>query len=486
MNIIESSWRRLGLAMTFMAVSAFSFSQNSNGRYDALYKGLPVAVKSVTPPATPDRQVSLTDFGATGDGITPCTEAFAKAISSLGKQGGGTLNIPAGIWLTGPIQLKSNIHLHLDANAIIYFSPQRSLYADSEAGAKRVNPCIKASKCSNISITGKGIIDGNGKMWRPVKRSKVSDVEWKRFKAMGGEERQQGSLWYPWDKSGKNTLGNTPEEQESRRNDIIRLTNCENVLIQGVTIQNSPRFHVHPINCRNVIIEDVTVRCPWNAQNGDAIDISDCHQVLIKGCTVDAGDDGLCMKSGDTKPTNLVNGCEDILITDNTILHAHGGFVIGSEDISGMRRIVVRNCRMSGTDTGLRFKSGIGRGGKTEDIYISGIQMADINDEAVIFQCDYVNRAAGDKGDNAQKPTQYVKIPEFTGIHISGVTCREAKVGVSASGIEGFDCVHGIDISNSIFVYTGAATKIDTKTAKIKMAGVKFVKHDAASATDME
>ena len=107
-----------------------------------------------------------------------------------------------------------------------------------------------------------------------------------------------------------------------------------------------------------------------NAQNGDAIDLSDCHQALIVNSIVDAGDDGLCMKSGKAKEDAVANGCEDILIENNTVFHAHGGFVIGSEDVCGMTRIVVRNCRFSGTDTGLRFKSAIGRGGKTKDIYI--------------------------------------------------------------------------------------------------------------------
>ena len=304
-------------------------------------------------------------------------------------------------------------------------------------------------------------------------------MEWKRFAAIGGVERQNGSLWYPWNvKAGYKNIGETPEAQEKRRQDLVRLTDCENILIKGVTFQNSPRFHVHPCNSRNIIIDGITVRCPWNAQNGDAIDLSDCQQALIVNSTVDAGDDGICMKSGKAKPTALVNGCEDILIEDNTVFHAHGGFVIGSEDITGMKRIVVRRCRFSGTDTGLRFKSGIGRGGKTEDIYISDIVMNDITDEAIIFQCDYVDRPAGSEGKTAKKAGGEF-VPEFTDIHISNVVCRGAKTAIRAKGIEGLDCIHDINISNSTIVYTSNGKEIDENTAKVNLVNVNIIEDKA-------
>ena len=248
------------------------------------------------------------------------------------------------------------------------------------------------------------------------------------------------------------------------------------MFLQGVTFQNAPKFHVHPFNSRNVIIDGITVRCPWNAQNGDAIDLSDCHQALVVNCIVDAGDDGICMKSGEFKEDAKVNGCEDILIQDNIVYHAHGGFVIGSEDICGMKRIVVRDCTFSGTDTGLRFKSAIGRGGKTEDIYISNIMMTEISDQAIIFECNYANRPAGYKeGEPVAQPEKLEKVPEFTDINISDVICRNAKIGIAASGIEGLNCVHGITISNSTIVYDSKATEIDEKTAQVKLVNVNLV-----------
>lgn len=437
------------------------------GNYSKYYQNLPTEIKPVVEVVIPDNQVSITEFGGIGDGKTLNTEAFRKAISALTKKGGGRVTVPQGVWLTGPISLKDNIELRIEKNAIVMFSPDKTLYPDKDGKSSRVEPCIKASKRHNIAITGEGIIDGNGAQWRPVKRSKVSDVEWKRFKDMGGVERKDGTLWYPWDlKNGSPNLGDTPEDQEKRRNDLVRFTDCENILIEGVTFQNSPRFHVHPLNSRNVIIDGITVRCPWNAQNGDAIDISDCHQVLIVNSTVDAGDDGLCMKSGKYKEKALVNGCEDILIQDNTVFHAHGGFVIGSENVCGTKRLVVRQCRFSGTDTGLRFKSGIGRGGKTEKIYISDIVMTDINDEAIIFQCDYVDRPAGREGATAaDRKDEFV--PEFHDIYINNVVCRGAGTGIYAHGIEGHDCID-VTIQNTTIVNAKKETDIDDRTAKVR------------------
>jgi polygalacturonase len=368
---------------------------------------------------------------------------------------------------------------------MIQFSPDKQLFLkrDKTTGqvtSEKAQPGITASKCQNISITGQGIIDGNGEWWRAVKRSKVSDVEWNEYKEnIGGLEKANGTLFYPWDKKdAANNIAETPEKQEKMRNDIIRFTDCENVLIEGVTVQNSPKFHVHPLNCKNVIVDGVTVRCPWNAQNGDAIDFSDINIGLIVNCTVDAGDDGLCMKSNKTKAKSPANGCEDIVIENNTVYHAHGGFVLGSETISGMRRIVVRHNRFAGTDTGLRFKSGMPRGGKTEQLYISDIIMTDIKEEAIVFQCDYVDRPAGSDPNAVPTYTEEQKklAPEFQDIHISNVICHGAETAISASGILGLNSVHDINIQNSTIVYTKTDKQIDPKTAQIHLQNVNLVK----------
>lgn len=285
---------------------------------------------------------------------------------------------------------------------------------------------------------------------------------------MGGTITEKGDLWYPYNLKHLPNVADNYDAQEKMRTHLVRFTDCQNVLVQGVTLRNSPKFHLVPQRCTNVIIDNVKVICPWNAQNGDAIDIGNCKNVLIVNNTIDAGDDGICMKGGVGQKGVKDGPCENINIQDNIVYHAHGGFVIGSEFCGGMKNIFVHNNTFAGTDTGLRFKSGVGRGGTTSDIYISKIYMTDIKDEAIVFQCDYVDRAVGAKAQT-NKPTSFS--PNFTDIHISDVVCYGAKTGIKATGAKGM--IHGIEVSNSTIIYTKTDKAIDPE-CEIKLDNVKF------------
>jgi polygalacturonase len=459
--------KQLILAATLLLFSASSFGQDNYSRY---YENLPVSMPMVATPNIPDRRVSLTDFGAKGDGLTMNTEAFAKAISTLAKAGGGHLDVPAGIYLTGLISLKDNIDLHLDRNATILFSPdKRDLLKQKNANepVTKASPCLTASKRTNISITGEGVIDGNGEYWRPVKRGKVSDVEWNQYKALGGTEEDGGKLWYPFGLKHYPDVAPNAKKQDKMRAHLVRITDCSRVLIQGVTLRNSPNFHLVPQRCTNVVIDNVKVVCPWNAQNGDAFDITNCRNVLIVNNTINAGDDGICMKGGQGQSGKNAGPCENINIQDNRVYHAHGGFVIGSDVAGGMKNIYVHNNTFAGTDTGLRFKSAPGRGGLTQDIYISNIYMTDIKDEAIVFQCNYVDVKAGQKGSQIDETSPFV--PHFTDIHISKVVCTNCETGVKAIG----SIVKGITVENSTIFYTGKATDIAPE-CEVKLSQVDF------------
>lgn len=444
------------------------------GEYARYYENLPVTMNEVTAPVIPANAVSLKDFGGVGDGVTDNTTAFAKAISALTKQGGGHLNVPAGVYLCGMISLKDNIDLHLERNAMILFSPDKKAFfkKDKTTGEldDKATPGISASKRKNVSITGEGVIDGNGEWWRPVKRGKVSDVEWSQYREMGGTVTDDGSLWYPFGLKHFDNMAPTAQEQEKQRTHLIRLSDCENVMVKGVTVQNSPKFHIVPQRCKNVIIDGVTVRCPWNAQNGDGIDIGQCKDVLIVNNHVDVGDDGICMKGGAGAQGAKDGPCENILIADNKVYHAHGGFVIGSEFSGGMVNIVVRNNLFSGTDTGLRFKSGAGRGGKTSNIFISDIFMSDIKDQAIVFETSYADRPAGAADPGKPKASDF--IPDFCDIHISGVVCRDVKTAVKAKGT--LAMIHDITVENSTFFYSKTDKDIDDP-AMITFNNVRFL-----------
>ncbi len=395
------------------------------------------------PVSIPDYTVHIQDFGAVADGLTLNTQAFEKAVAALQKAGGGHLIVPEGLYLTGPIVLKDCMDLHLERGAMILLTPDKSQHLDKNG---KVRPGISASKRHDVSISGEGIIDGNGAWWRPVKRTKVSDVEWKAFLSMGGSVTEDGSLWYP-----------DTREMERMRTHLVRFTDCQRVSVTGVTIQNSPKFHLVPAYCRDVTIEGVTVRCPWNAQNGDGIDLMQCQNVVIRHCMVDVGDDGICMKGGAGKAA-LKNGpCKDILIEYNTVFHAHGGFVIGSEFSGGMENITVRHNTFSGTDTGLRFKSAPERGGTTRNIRISDIVMNDIQGEAIVFETTYADRPAG--FENNQAATTENFLPNFQDIVMERITCWGAKTGIRASGT--LQMIHDITVKDAVFHVWENGTRID-------------------------
>ena len=451
-------------------VLALAITPIKAGDYARYYDNLPTKMAEPVAPQIPDNTVILTDFDAVPDGITLNTAAFGKAIKALEKLGGGHLVVPAGFWLTGPITLKDRIDLHLERNALILFSPDKKDHLKDG----KVQSCISASKRSDISITGDGIIDGNGEWWRAVKRGKVSDVEWKDYQRMGGTEADEGKLWYPFGLKNYDDIAPDFKAQEKMRVHMIRLTDCDRVLVKGVTIQNSPKFHLIPTRCKNVIIDGVTVRCPWNAQNGDGIDISCCQDVLIVNNTVDVGDDGICMKAGGGAAALKYPPVARVLIQDNTVFHAHGGFVIGSEFSAGVEDVVVRGNVFSGTDTGLRFKSAPGRGGKTSRIYISDIYMSDIRDQALVFETSYVDVPVGTGG---KAVTAQDFLPEFTDIHISNVVARDTRIGISAKGTA--EMIHGISLKDCSFFCTEKKTDLSSEALLgpdgIKLENVKLI-----------
>ena len=470
------------LSLALAAATLFTACGTSPQGAQTLYEGVPFDMPVVQEPRIPANQVLLTDFGAVGDGVSLNTQAFADAISSLVQKGGGTVVVPAGIWLTGPVGLESHIGLRLDKDAVIVFSTDQELYPiiDTNFEGLDVRRCLSplhAEGATDIAITGEGVIDGNGDAWREVKRRKVGDDQWKAIVARGGVLADDQKTWFPDEgyKAARATAGslNKPSDELDEnyiktflRPVMLSFRSCERVLLEGVTFQNSPCWNLHPLWCKDVTISDITVRNPHYSTNGDGIDIEACENVVLSGSTFDVGDDAICIKSG-KDADGRAHGipCKNLIIRDCTVYHGHGGFVVGSEMSGGVENIWVSGCRFLGTDVGLRFKSTRGRGGVVSNIWCDHIYMKDIVSYGVIFNLYYAGVAASDikkadapaqssaataSADFPSVPAVDETTPEFRDMHISEVICSGAKQAIYVNGLPEMP-VKNIAFRNSVF-----------------------------------
>lgn len=426
-------------------VAVFALCAMAESPYAKYYTNLPCAVEQVVPIQFPDYTVSLTDFGAVGDGQTLCSDAFAAALKDLKKKGGGHLIVPNGTWLTGPIKLVSNVDIHLEPEATILFSTDKELYVQKSDslrdGSKKCHACVYGSKLENVAITGYGTLDGQGIYWRPVKEKKVPATVWEEVKAMGGRvegEEGKNAIWYPYNLNkslGVPNIGKDYLAQEKMRPHLVNITDSRNVLLEHVHLLNSPKFHFVPTRVQNLIVDGVNIRCPHWAQNGDAMDPGNVQVALIVNCNIACGDDGICMKGGVAQKGVDAGPQRDFLIMNDTVYEAHGGFVIGSEFSGGMQRLVVRNCVFEGTEVGLRFKSAPGRGGWCEDIYCQDIIMKNILKTAILFSSGYADRGAGVSATDADNKDAF--FPDWSNFAFRNITCVGSKMAIDIEGIKG-------------------------------------------------
>jgi DNA sulfur modification protein DndE len=403
---------------------------------------------------------NLRQYGAMADGQTLNTKAFQQAISACAAKGGGTVLVPAGLWLTGPIVLQNNVNLHLANGALVQFTPDRSQYPlvrttwEGEDAVRSQAP-ISGVDLQNIAITGNGTFDGSGDAWRPVKKSKLNETEWKKLVASGGVLNDKKDYWYPSAGSLKgNSMAASGQKRKSLnptdfddirdylRPNMLSLTRCKQILLADFTIQNSPAWTIHPLLCEDITLRHVTAKNPWYGQNTDALDLESCRNGVVEDCTFDVGDDGICIKSGrDEEGRKRGVPTENFVFRNCRVYHAHGGFVIGSEMSGGARNLFVSNCSFMGTDVGLRFKTARGRGGVVENIYVDGVAMNNIAGQAILFDMYY---AAKDPvplaGESTAPPVIEAQplgegTPQFKGFYIKNVVCKGAETGILVRGL---------------------------------------------------
>ncbi|WP_426061795.1 glycoside hydrolase family 28 protein [Hymenobacter sp. B1770] len=369
------------------------------------------------PAAQAQDYYNVLKYGARNDSTKLATAAIAKAIAAASKAGGGTVYFPAGRYRTGPIHLKSNITIEIGAGAILYFSDNFDDYLPMVPSryegidVTSFSPLFYAYKAENITIRGRGIIDGQGKKWWDY--------------AEGQSRKSQDSKWQKeFQRLNANIL--KPDlpgviERAFLRPPFIQPMHCKNVLIEGITIRNSPFWTVNPEFCENVTITGVTITNP-PSPNTDGINPESCRNVHISNCHISVGDDCITIKSGKDQAGRKMNvPAENYTITNCTMLSGHGGVVIGSEMSGGVKKITISNCIFDGTDRGIRIKTARGRGGVVEDIRVDNVVMKNIRDQMIVLDMQYANVPAEPVSE---------RTPRFRNIHFSNITAEGNQAGL--------------------------------------------------------
>ena len=465
--------KRIVCLLTFIGAVLGATAQTSKYSWNNLPKAQIPTFKKDT--------FNILNYGAIPDGVTLNTKSINSAIDACSAKGGGVVLVPQGYWLTGPIVLKSNVNFHVTHAALLQFTDDKSQYPlvlgdfEGHASPRNQSP-ISGINLYNIAITGEGIIDGHGEVWRDIGKDRLIESDWKKLVASGGIVSENGKEWYPSQNflnglNAKNVLnmepGKTLKDYESvkdfLRPNMVVLNNCKKVLLQNTTFQNSPAWCLHTILCQELTVSGVHVRNQWNAHNGDAIDVESCKDVLVEGSTFDAGDDGICVKSGrDEEGRRRGVPTENMVVRDCIVYRAHGGFVIGSEMSGGARNIFVSNCTFIGTDIGLRFKTTRGRGGIVEKIYIKDIAMKDIIHEAILFDMYYMVKA-----DKKELKPVTEATPQFRDFYVNNIVCNGAEKGLLIRGLPEMS-IKGIHLENVALTSQKGAEIIEAEDISLK------------------
>jgi len=392
-------------------------------------------------PAPAAKVFDIRKFGARGDGKTLDTKALQAAFDACGEAGGGTVTIPPGTYLSQPLFMRNKTTLQIDKRATLLATDNRDDFLNP---AKTNGPVtsgsflafINGKDLSDISITGKGAIDGAGAKW-----------------------------WVPAEEARRKVPGYTLPRPK-----MVVLTGCKRVRVTDVTLQNAPCFNLVPWDCEDVLIDGITILAPSNSPNTDGIDPSVSRNVTITHCRIDVGDDNVAIKSGARMPGREF-ACENITVTDCVFLHGHG-MSIGSDTSGGVRNVRVERCTFQDTENGIRIKSPRGRGGRVENLYYGDITMKNV-DPAITITCYYPKIPAQDEAQPVTDQT-----PSFRDITIKNVVATSPK---SAGVIVGLpeSLITNVLLENVQISSTTGLTVRNAKAVKLKHVRVNPKKGEA-------
>jgi polygalacturonase len=358
--------------------------------------------RNVRAPQFPDRVFDITKYGAVGDGDKLNTDAIAKAVSACTRSGGGRVLVPAGVFLTGAIHLQSDVELHVAEGATLKFDANPSSYPmvfTRWEGIELMNysPLIYAFEQKNVGITGKGTLDGQG-----------SETNWWKWKGRWGGRTPYGwTEGMPDQRAARARLFKMAEDNVPVRERVfgdgsrlrppfIQPYRCENVLIEGVRLRNSPFWNIHPVLCKNVTLRGVDVF--GHGPNNDGVDPESVDHMLIENCSFDTGDDCIAVNSGrNADGRRLATPSQNILVRNCRMREGHGGVVVGSQISGGARWVFAEQCQMDSPDLwyAIRFKNNALRGGLLENFYYRDIDVGRVGRAAITCDFNYEEGANG-------------------------------------------------------------------------------------------
>jgi polygalacturonase len=404
-------------------------------------------LENIKTPDFPDNTYNILDFGAVANGETPSGKAINEAINQCSKNGGGTVIVPAGTFYTGPIHMQSNVNLHLNERAVLSFSVNPKDYLPlvytrwEGIDCYNYSPLIYSNGVQNIAITGKGKLQGNAASdnWWP----------WKGKTEYGWKEGMPSQLDpYARPALKKYNAERVPAEDRRMgegyylRPQFINLINSKNILIEDITIENSPFWVIHPVFCENLTVRGIHINSL--GPNNDGCNPESSKNVLIENCYFNTGDDCIALKSGrNADGIEAATPSENIIVRDCHMENGHGGVVIGSEISGGARNIFVEDCLMDSPelDRAIRIKTNSKRSGTIEKMYVRNVKIGEVDEAVLRINCMY-----GIKKEGAD--TLYPTVRE---IYLDSIKCSKSEYGLLVEGIENQNCVYDIYINNSEF-----------------------------------
>jgi polygalacturonase len=423
----------------------------------------PQILGRIKPPRFPKRDFSITNFGAKTGIQNDSTAAIARAIEACSKAGGGRVVVPAGEYLTGAIRLKSNVDLHIAKGATLRFSTDPNAYLPlvhtrwEGIELMHLSPFIYAYEQTNVAVTGEGTLDGQGKsfFWK-----------WHGNPAYGGDpnvlsQRPARARLYEMMDNNVPVYERIFGIGHYLRPQFIQPYKCRNVLIEGVTIVDSPMWEVHPVLCENVTVRNLHISS--HGPNNDGCDPESCRDVLIENCFFDTGDDCIAIKSGrNNDGRRLAAPTENVIVRNCTMKNGHGGITVGSEISGGVRNLFAHDCRLDSSDlwTALRVKNNASRGGKLENFYFRNLRVGQV--ARAVVEIDF-NYEEGVKGDHTPVVRNYV---------VENLTCRAGNRALDLQGFENAP-IYDVTLRNCTFGKMKEPSVIKNVRG-LKLENVKF------------